>query len=526
MTSLSFTTMAAWPPLAWLARCDAGTGHVSVLHGPRVETAEEWFCEAAWAGDYEAGDFDTTDIVAGTGARVRNGAITFVASASTVDRLHSFDGGKGSIWISNSLPCLLAAVGAELDPTFPHYGAFFHSIVRGLAQYERSLPTSAGPVRLTYFDNLHWMDGVLTVIPKPCGDRSFATFEAYRTFLEQSMAAMIANARSPKRRHPMRPLGTLSSGYDSTAISVLGRRAGLEEVFTFAKAFSSPTLGVAAEDDSGMTTAQVLGLRCHVVEARPRQALEEVPFFAADAWGEDIQYLDAGAHLAGALLFTGYHGDKVWAKKAPDTTPNIVRGDLSGLSLTEFRLWVGFVNCPVPFWGVRAISAIQKISNAADMKRWDVPGDYSRPICRRIAEEAGVPREAFGKSKRMTATYPLMRRVFLAAESLEAYRAWLRHQRRRWLRSGRVPPLTSVGVDRLTISVAHALEKTADKLVWSFASRGRWPALPKYPRVRRLCTLTHPDHAQPAWLPRLRRYLFPWAIAASTKRYEAHRLTR
>jgi hypothetical protein len=256
-----------------------------------------------------------------------------------------------------------------------------------------------------------------------------------------------------------------------------------------------------------------------VIEPLPREPLHEVPFFAGDAWGADLQYVDAASHLEGRLLFTGYHGDKVWAKKAPDTTPNIVRGDLSGLSLTEFRLWAGFLNCAVPFWGVRSIAGIQAISNSAEMKPWDVPGSYSRPICRRIAEEAGIPREAFGRTKRASAVYPLTRRVFLAPSSLDTYRRWVLAQRSRWIRSGRVPPMMGVRLDRLTISAANVLEAMAGKVVWGLATRTRWPALPQYRAVRRLCTFTHPDHAEPAWVPRLRRYVFPWALVVAMKRY-------
>src|ERR671918_562924 len=128
MAHLIFTSIGDWPPLAWLARCDARTGEVSVLHGPRVETTQDWFCEAAWDGEYERGDFDRTDIVAGSGGHLRAHTVTFVASGSSCDRLHSFDAGHGIVWISNSLPCLLAAIGGEVDPTDPGYAPFFLTV--------------------------------------------------------------------------------------------------------------------------------------------------------------------------------------------------------------------------------------------------------------------------------------------------------------------------------------------------------------------------------------------------------------
>jgi hypothetical protein len=88
--------------------------------------------------------------------------------------------------------------------------------------------------------------------------------------------------------------------------------------------------------------------------------------------------------------------------------------------MTEFRLSVGFINCAVPFWGARHIHEIVAISRHPSMKPWDVPGDYSRPICRRIAETAGIPREAFGR-KKMAGS--IMETV-LGNTSGPDYRAW------------------------------------------------------------------------------------------------------
>jgi hypothetical protein len=518
MAHFRFTSIADWPPLAWLARCDARTGEVSVLHGPRVETATEWFCEAAWDGEYALGDFDRTDIVAGSGGRLRDDAVTFVAPGSTVDRLHSFEGG-GIASVSNSLPCLLAAIGGEVDPTHRAYGAFFHSIVRGLHKVERWLRTSVGPVQLVYFDNLRWADGVLSALRKPLGARMFADFTSYRSFLARSMFAIMDNALSSRRTHGIRPLSTLSSGYDSTTVSVLARQAGLQEVITFTKGFSGPTLGEATTDDSGRLAAQVLGLRYHSLDPVDRTPLDEVPFFAANAWGEDAHYLRAARHLGGRLLFTGYHGDKVWSKAAPNLSANIVRGDLSGLSLTEFRLWAGFLHCPVPFWGVRSIAQIDRISNSPEMKPWDVPGNYSRPICRRIAEEAGIPRDAFGIRKLASAAWPLSRRSFLTASSSADYVRWLRAHRGRWMRSGRVPPPTSLPLDRAAMSAARLLEEATERVAWSVATRSGWSALPHHPAIKALCTLTHPDSQDAPWVPVLRRHVFPWAIAHAKARY-------
>ncbi len=71
---------------------------------------------------------------------------------------------------------------------------------------------------------------------------------------------------------------------------------------------------------------------------------------------------------------TGYNGRKVWNRDNKKRSPDIERGDLSGLSLSEYRLWTGFINWPVPYMGVRQVRDLNAISWSAEMKPWDVPG--------------------------------------------------------------------------------------------------------------------------------------------------------
>ena len=128
--------------------------------------------------------------------------------------------------------------------------------------------------------------------------------------------------------------------------------------------------------------------------------LPEIPFMASTPAGSDVLFKGAEEHLAGRVLLTGYNGDRLWATDAKDLSQHIVRVDDSGVALTEYRLWVGFIHCPLPFWGARQIRDIQAISNSPEMSPWNVgPPSYRRPICRRIVEEAGVPRELFGVRK-------------------------------------------------------------------------------------------------------------------------------
>src|SRR5205085_8235538 len=141
--------------------------------------------------------------------------------------------------------------------------------------------------------------------------------------------------------------------------------------------------------DSGAEVARRLGLEPLVVDSSAWRGvpLPEVPFIASDSKGEDVYYRGAEDVLRGRVLLTGYGGSRVWDK---GTAPPeyFERSDQSGLSLCEYRLWTGFLHCPVTFLGGRQTMDLRRISTAPEMAPWDVPGGYSRPLCRRILEQA------------------------------------------------------------------------------------------------------------------------------------------
>jgi hypothetical protein len=500
-----YQRIESWPPLAWLAQCHRSRDVVTVLHGPQVETTDDWFCEAVWPGDFSAGGFDRTDIVAGTGARLRAGHVVFVSSGSTVDRLQSLERPDGP-WISNSLACLMAASGASIDESASGYHRMFRTVVRGIRRYVKTLPTSAGPVSLTYFDNLVWDGERLTTEEKPGRGRDFSSFDAYYGFLLDSMRGIAGNAADPARRRTYQLLSTASSGYDSSTITTLARQVGGTEVL----AFSHARRGL---DDSGEPLARTLGMSAITVDrtAWMQAHLPEVPFVASDSHGGDVFFRGAEGALAGKVLLTGFHGDKVWAKDPHcEVNDEIIRGDQSGLSLTEYRLTIGTLHCPVPFWGVRQLGDILRISNAEAMKPWDVPGDYSRPICRRIVESQGVPREMFGIQKK--AAWVLLHETddFLCSSSLTDYFDWLAERRGRWLRKGRIPPPHSSWFDNRDVAMRIKIGRMAAEQPPAWYK----PALRRTGVVRIAWRIME----TPSWL---RRYVFAWGLDRHRRAYTA-----
>jgi hypothetical protein len=496
-----YTSVPDWPQLAWLARCAPGSSVITIFHGNHVEIADEWFCEAAWAGEYESGDFDQTDIIAGSGGRLREGKAIFVSSGSTVDRLNSFEGESG-IWISNSLSCLLAAVDARIDPSFPGYYRLLRTMVKGIRNYQRFLPTSAGRVQLTYFDNLVWDGKALTVQAKPGKGRDFSSFSRYYAFLQSSMQSIAENMADTRRKYPYELLSTASSGYDSSTVTTLAKQVGCKQILCVDH--------VSHEmEDSGEPLVNFLGLTPVTVkrDAWASVRLAEVPFIAADSHGGDVFFKGAEPLLAGKVLLTGFHGDKIWDKVTKDLSEDIVRGDQSGLSLSDYRLMAGFIHCPVPFWGVRQISDVYAISHSPEMKPWDVPGDYSRPICRRIVEEAGVPREMFGVRKLASWVRLVRKKSFLSESSLQDYMDWLGANRMDWVRHGRVPPLRNLSMDQLELSWRQGVrERAKNKRGLSLLAL----------RYSGLLLAAEVLYDRPT---RLRRYVFPWAIEHLKKVY-------
>src|SRR5215471_953270 len=176
----------SWAPLTWLAVCRRGSDDIEIQHGDKVETTPQWFCEAVWPGPFERGDFDLTDLVAGTGARLREGKAIFVSSGNTVDRIISLETQTG-LYVSNSLPCLLALTGARIDPTYPRYYDDFCSIVKGIANYKTSLSTSLGEARFCMHGFLAWDGQVRRCEVKPLTFRNLQTYSDYMRFIRTAL---------------------------------------------------------------------------------------------------------------------------------------------------------------------------------------------------------------------------------------------------------------------------------------------------------------------------------------------------
>ncbi len=396
------------PALSWICTFRKGEAAPVLEHGQHVDIAESWFFEGAWAGSFQDKGFLDAPCF-GTGAQAVEDGWIFTPPDHILDRL-CFQQTDDGLLISNSLAFLLERSGRDLDTNRADYPVLFGNIRHGLDNYLTDIPLrEGGAVSLWAWHHLHVAEDLS--VTRRDKQRAVPTqsYAAYTTYLSDQIEAVFANGADPARAQTLTPLTTISSGYDSTMISVMAADKGCREAITFSK--TRAKLGKPAEDDSGAEASRILQLDVEIYD--------RLGFRAQDAMPE-IETLGAGAEMSSArdslknrVLLTGYMGDTMWDYAPKAVSTNIFWPVIAGHNFTELRLAAGFSHFCVPFMGCRQQPEIIAISQSEEMAPWALRNDYDRPICRRVAEERGIPRGAFGLKKRATG-------VFFREEGLEA----------------------------------------------------------------------------------------------------------
>ena len=387
-----FSSSASLPRLAWCLEIEKGSDIARVVHGEWVETSEHSFVEGSWAGDFAQAAFDDA-FMTGTGVRLNYDGLFFVTPSHSLDRLNVIRKGK-TLYVSNSLPCVLAKSDEELDVNFLFYDSYVASIRHGLEKYERRIFTKNKlAVTFYYCCNicLNCNHELVEVSKKP--SPSFRSYSEYRAYLDNTIQRIALNAVDQRRRVQYTPIATISRGYDSPAAMVLAAGAGCMEAIAFRD--SRDTLG---DEDCGSVIATTLGLSVQEFGRLDYRKYDDFPEIRNS--GGPSEFLSFGDCLSGRLVFTGFNGDRIWDKNCEKVSTDLGRSDASGTSLTELRLASGFCHLPVPFIGADSHPSIHAISNSKEMTQWSLGTSYDRPIARRIVEEAGIPRHMFGQDKR------------------------------------------------------------------------------------------------------------------------------
>jgi len=435
------------PRQAWLSKLSGGRLHL--VRGANVQCYPDWFFEGGWAETDSPRSLKENGIYLGSGGVWDGECLSLIAPSHTAEAVYVAIT-PDALLASNSLPFVLAGAGVT-EFAASSIRNRLETLVLGLERYRRDI-YEAPQLRLYRYFNaiIHCREGGdPREIPQEADLTRITSFESYRRYLMST----IRQASDTYRSSGISVY--LSTGYDSTACAALAKQVDSDGL---ALTIDNARSGQA---DAGIEAARALGMRVETLKRQERQRSSEGGSSGRESvTGADIDrlsdfYLGMGVldeclHapdelLAGRTVLTGFHGDKIWDPSLHPTT-TLRRGDNSGASIGEFRLRVGFLHIPIPMLAFKAHPLLQEIGLSDEMRPWrsgrmlkvrslsiNVPilgikthpllqrfwnakwlptkvkqwryrGTYDRPIPRRIAEEAGIPRNAFGQKKLAAAT--------------------------------------------------------------------------------------------------------------------------
>jgi hypothetical protein len=402
------------PKLAWLAKVDMNSENISVVHGPSVECRNDWLVEGVWDDDFERGNFHQSENFFGTGMRVEGDRVYFVPSSATVDRLLYCEH-EQKLLVSNSLPLLLAATGATLDDDHDYYRESL-TICEGIDKYEKEFTIKHKQISnfyQLYYKNMVLSDAKIS-FEKRCKPRKIESYEHYVGLLKEILSRIRDNYESEMRTIPISAFTTLSSGYDSTAVTCLAKDLGVKTCFTGCRLEPPfPMKWYKRVQENATPVARRLGLDIHYSESRRASVSEDELYFLAVVYPKFSMkvWSEIGLHsmtsfieknCAAAVVFTGNFGGVMWDVNIGDEYLNeqVKPKFPSGNFFMEIRLKSGFIQIPAPFILAGHVKEIINIGRSAELDPWRLNNSYDRPIPRRIAETAGVPRHVFGMKKR------------------------------------------------------------------------------------------------------------------------------
>lgn len=380
---------------------EKGKEGVDVYCGPWVETLEGSFVEGVWDDDFEKQGFYKSASFFGSGGKAEGSGVKFCSPSHSIERLHMIRS-REKAFISNSLAFVLEMSGCELDMDYLDYEEDFTTILKGVNSYKSRLPLKgSGYLELLYYCDISFDLELNMNKEKKAATEAFESYDHYYGSLVGALKRMSENGRSDYRAVKYGVVSTISKGYDSAACAALALEMGCDKALTL----NSPK---KYQDDDGTEIAKTLGYRGIVQKDadsyRTREDLVESEFMASGDLGTGIVFSSFEEECEGNIVLFGTYGDSFWGK---DHDPDFVNCEMRDESSTilarshyEHRLRVGFIDITVPFYGAENWPSLYAISNSEDMNPWSVGNDYDRPIPRRILEEKGVARDAFGMKKK------------------------------------------------------------------------------------------------------------------------------
>lgn len=395
------------PRQAWVLQCREG--RIDGLLGSNVRLTDHGFFEGGWALTPEPEALRVDGIHFGSGASWKSGRLTLISPSHSLESIWIAQA-AGELWAANSLPLLIAATRPEGFDIWRARLAI-RSLLDGLGTYARDIYKGTDIAIHRFANAFVTMEDSGRLLERQQQQAAtFDTYERYVDFLSRALSEARASFGGGIAVY-------LSRGYDSTAAAAIASALGPVNAICIDRT-------AAGDADDGSAISSALGMPSTVVKRQDRpsrllpQADGNVAFETISASEyDDVFEFYCGVHMsdeclrvpdemvASRAVVTGWYGDSMWGLDG-EPSRDLTRDHRSsaGIGLGEFRLRTGFMHVPIAALAFNRSHVVRAIGESDAMQPWRLGTDYDRPIPRRIAEEAGVPRDAFGTRKMFTAT--------------------------------------------------------------------------------------------------------------------------
>lgn len=411
-----------FPLLGWGAIVDFDKRLINAFIGPDIDESDKGFIEGCHTGEHILDDVLNSPFCLATGLILDEGQPVFFAASHTLDPLYYIHH-NNALYISNSLPCVLAISDHELDPDHFYYATDFSKI----QDHVNKIPLKKGTLNVAHHINLKILDDGSVEPLKKVGYGPFATYTDYEAALKDAIVGVLRNAKLPGRKNTYDPISTLSSGYDSVAIAAIVKELAKDNL-TEALTIRDAGKNLGDKNDSGAEIAKILGLK--VTEQNRmdyRKKFDSELLLSFTGSPQDLPLSIFKDKFVHKLLLRGDHGDVIWVYNLKPST--FKRSTMSGLNTNEFRHHMGYINVPIPYIGLEYHADIINISKSDEMAPWRLNNSYDRPVARRLAEDRGVPRQLFGQQKKATVVSDYDESYFSKELSVALEKRWTEIQK-------------------------------------------------------------------------------------------------
>lgn len=425
--TFSYHFLSSLPVNGWSAVIRKQEYLIRVFHGSGVETRDQFFAEALWNDRFDPEGMGKATLFFGTGCMIRGKEVVFMTSSDQTAPLYSLQR-REEIIFSNSIIHLMTLAGTTPLSAYPFYTYdFVRNSRAGIAQPAGTLFHSGSGTLKVHFNtkisvNIRLIMGFspYLTVPEPVNYKSLMSI--YRA----EISRLFENGADEARRFKYGQTILCSSGYDSLANAVVCAGLGSRRFISVVNSRSD-----APEADSGKGPMGLLGIEVREVDryVHLSNSTHCDAEFALTGINNYPFLSGCEEDLGRSLLVNGSLGDVIWS-----VNHHRLSGDdwtdwglilLPGVSSTEHRLRVGYIDVGPQSMFVRHAKAVFRIASSEEMKAFRINPDYDRPIPRRIIEEAGIPRGSFAQRKMMTASVGYFYAQNMHPDAREAYHSFV-----------------------------------------------------------------------------------------------------